>query len=52
LVSVFDPIKPAILEPKEFDGWLNRSLGIEVLGPAPESAPRSWPGLAAAKASS
>ena len=35
-------IKPAFLEPED-DGWLNRSLGIEVSGPAPESAPHSWP---------
>jgi hypothetical protein len=32
---------PVILEPKDFDGWLNRSLGIEVLLPAAESMLRS-----------
>jgi putative SOS response-associated peptidase YedK len=34
---------PVILEPKNFDGWLNGSLGAEVLTSAPDAALRSWP---------
>jgi putative SOS response-associated peptidase YedK len=33
---------PVLLEAKDFDGWLDGSLGPEVLKPAPESALREW----------
>jgi putative SOS response-associated peptidase YedK len=34
---------PVILDPPNFDGWLNGSLGAEVLTCADESALREWP---------
>jgi putative SOS response-associated peptidase YedK len=33
---------PVLLEEKDFDGWLDGSLGPEMLKPAPESALREW----------
>jgi putative SOS response-associated peptidase YedK len=33
---------PVLLEAKDFDGWLNGSLGPEVLKPAPEEILREW----------
>ncbi len=33
---------PVILEPVDFDGWLDGSIGAEVLRPAPESMLREW----------
>jgi putative SOS response-associated peptidase YedK len=34
---------PMMLDPKDFDGWLEGSSGLEVLKPAPEEALRQWP---------
>jgi len=34
---------PVLLEPKDFDVWLDGSLGPEVLKPASEAALREWP---------
>jgi putative SOS response-associated peptidase YedK len=33
---------PVLLEAKDFDGWLDGSLGTEVLKPAPAEALREW----------
>jgi hypothetical protein len=33
---------PVLPEAKDFDGWLDGSLGLEVLKPAPEGALREW----------
>jgi putative SOS response-associated peptidase YedK len=33
---------PVLLEAKDFDGWLDGSLGPEALKPAPEEALREW----------
>ncbi len=33
---------PVLLEAKDFDGWLDGSLGPEELKPAPEEALREW----------
>jgi hypothetical protein len=33
---------PVLLEEKDVDGWLDGSLGPEVLKPSPESALREW----------
>ena len=33
---------PVLLEAKDFDGWLDGSLGPEVLKPAPAEALREW----------
>jgi putative SOS response-associated peptidase YedK len=33
---------PVLLDPKDFDSWLDGSTGSEVLKPAPESALREW----------
>jgi putative SOS response-associated peptidase YedK len=33
---------PVLLEEKDFDAWLDGSLGPEALKPAPESALREW----------
>ena len=35
---------PVLLEAKDFDGWLDGSLGTEVLKPAPAEALREWKG--------
>ncbi len=34
---------PMLLDPKDFDAWLDGSAGLEVLRPAPEDALREWP---------
>jgi putative SOS response-associated peptidase YedK len=34
---------PVLLAAKDFDGWLNGTLGAEALKPAAESALREWP---------
>jgi putative SOS response-associated peptidase YedK len=34
---------PVILDEKDFDAWLDGSLGSEALKCAPESALRGWP---------
>lgn len=34
---------PVILEPKDFDAWLDGSLGAQALKCVAESALRSWP---------
>jgi len=33
---------PVLLEAKDFDGWLDGSLGPDVCKPAPEEALREW----------
>ena len=33
---------PVLPEAKDFDGWLDGSLSLEVLKPAPEGALREW----------
>jgi putative SOS response-associated peptidase YedK len=33
---------PVLLEPKDFDAWLDGSLGPDVLKPASEAALREW----------
>ena len=35
--------KPVILDQKDFDGWLDGSLGLEALTGAPAVALREWP---------
>ena len=53
-MSAYHERMPVILEPKDFEGWLDRSLGTEAgpneprslgtrLRPASESMLRSWP---------
>ena len=34
---------PVLLAEKNFDGWLDGSIGTEALKPAPEAALREWP---------
>jgi hypothetical protein len=34
---------PVLLAAKDFDGWLNGTLGPEALKPAAECALREWP---------
>jgi putative SOS response-associated peptidase YedK len=35
--------KPVMLDPKDFDGWLDGSLGLEALTGASAVALRAWP---------
>jgi putative SOS response-associated peptidase YedK len=34
---------PVLLQPDQFDGWLDGSAGKEILKPAPEDMLRKWP---------
>jgi putative SOS response-associated peptidase YedK len=34
---------PVLLQPSDFDGWLNGTAGIELLRPAPENYLQTWP---------
>ena len=35
--------KRVLLQPKDFDGWLNGTAGIELMRPAPENYLQTWP---------
>ena len=41
-MTPFHDRMPVLLTPSDFDGWLDGSLGPDVLKPAAESALREW----------
>jgi putative SOS response-associated peptidase YedK len=43
LASKIHDRMPVLLQPKDFDGWLNGTAGIELLRPAPENYLQTWP---------
>jgi putative SOS response-associated peptidase YedK len=42
-MSTYHDRMPVLLAAEHFDGWLNGSVGLEILNPAPETALREWP---------
>jgi putative SOS response-associated peptidase YedK len=43
LASKIHDRMPVLLQPKDFDGWLNGTAGIELMRPAPENYLQTWP---------